>query len=456
LLNEFDLKTFNFKIDRAAKTCFTPRRNTQVEDVVTFTASVSNWAESVIGILYNRSFSVQTDYASDLFQTQSIFDPVVALFDEDETKAKVMVTDANKLLEHSKQTLAAKVNTMKQILSSETSLVTIHEATIVVVGRHMQDVSASHRAGLDYIENMLHAQVIAAIGKHVKAVDLNEYISFHNRKFFAPQFQPKDFCYPVRRAGHVPEGVISIESITVDGASQPIQTTVSMSLAKSEMKFALSSSTQVSFGGERFLHGYMAAQFSDSAAEKLNLVARARQFSSFILMVGNIVANDLFEPKYGIIVQNKDEIVIPLLTETIPSPKEFKDAIASLSPEQQRFCKAFRSMQLGSTLFGVCVIQIKPQLEKVLNLPSDALTKEIQLTQDLMKLFIEHQIPSDLLSYDEQSGWEDAAGSQRSTDVKVSHVQENVKKMLEIIKSESDKQIAEEVLHFNPGSKVCP
>jgi hypothetical protein len=110
LLNEFDLKTFNFKIDRAAKTCFTPRRNTQVEDVVTFTASVSNWAESVIGILFNRSFSVQTDYASDLFQTQSIFDPVVALFDEDETKAKVMVTDANKLLEHSKQTLAAKVN----------------------------------------------------------------------------------------------------------------------------------------------------------------------------------------------------------------------------------------------------------------------------------------------------------------------------------------------------------
>lgn len=68
---------------------------------------------------------------------------------------------------------------------------------------------------------------------------------------------------------------------------------------------------------------------------------------SFILLVGRIVSADLFDPKHAIIIQNKDELKIPLLLETIPTPKEFKDAIASLSPEQQRFCKAFRSMQLG-------------------------------------------------------------------------------------------------------------
>ena len=49
-------------------------------------------------------------------------------------------------------------------------------------------------------------------------------------------------------------------------------------------------------------------------------------------------------------------------------------------------------MQLASTLFGVCIIQIKPQMEKVLNLPDGALTKEIQLTQDLMQMFIEYQV----------------------------------------------------------------
>lgn len=81
-----------------------------------------------------------------------------------------------------------------------------------------------------------------------------------------------------------------------------------------------------------------------------------------------------------------------------------------------RFAKAFRSMQLSSTLFGIAVIQIKPQLEKVLNvrlpvlptltcqLPADSLTKELELTQDLLKLFMKYQIPSDLLSYSPDKG----------------------------------------------------
>eukprot|EP00667_Euglena_gracilis_P010609 EG_transcript_10810 len=55
-------------------------------------------------------------------------------------------------------------------------------------------------------------------------------------------------------------------------------------------------------------------------------------------------------------------------------------------------------MQLSSTLFGVLVVQVKPQLERLLRLPPDSLTKEIQLTQDLMDLFIRYQVPSDLLT----------------------------------------------------------
>ena len=65
-----------------------------------------------------------------------------------------------------------------------------------------------------------------------------------------------------------------------------------------------------------------------------------------------------------------------------------RETFRSLSPEQQAFAKAFRAMQLESTLFGVLVVQIKPQLERVLNLADDSLTKEIKLTQDLMQLFI--------------------------------------------------------------------
>jgi hypothetical protein len=45
-------------------------------------------------------------------------------------------------------------------------------------------------------------------------------------------------------------------------------------------------------------------------------------------------------------VKDKDELSIPLSLTEIPSPGEFRDAIASLSPEQQRFAKAFRAMQV--------------------------------------------------------------------------------------------------------------
>lgn len=54
-------------------------------------------------------------------------------------------------------------------------------------------------------------------------------------------------------------------------------------------------------------------------------------------MIGRIVSEDTFDPASAIIVKNKDLLKIPLDFETIPSPKEFNDAIVSLSPEQQRY-----------------------------------------------------------------------------------------------------------------------
>jgi hypothetical protein len=73
----------------------------------------------------------------------------------------------------------------------------------------------------------------------------------------------------------------------------------------------------------------------EASGVSLKMVARARQFSCFILLLGRITAADGFDPQYATIVQNKDDLEIPLLLETIPTPKEFKDRISSLSPEQQ-------------------------------------------------------------------------------------------------------------------------
>ena len=233
--------------------------------------------------------------------------------------------------------------------------------------------------------------------------------------------------------------------------------------SSSPMEFSIDAATKIKFYGERHLHSFISHQFSGifffsqnilssflfffcsqtsslktilgSTFGGLNLVARTRQFSSFILVVGQIISATEFEPRHAIVIQNKDEIMIPLLLEKIPAPQGGKDALESLSPEQQRFVKAFRSMQLESTLLGVLVIQIKPQLERLLNLPNDGLTKEILLTQKLMKLFIEYQIPSDMLSYD---GEENVPLERQLTKVK-----EYVKKMEEMIEKTKEKQLGD-------------
>mmetsp|Transcript_99882 Transcript_99882/g.258080 ORF Transcript_99882/g.258080 Transcript_99882/m.258080 type:complete len:463 (-) Transcript_99882:220-1608(-) len=160
-----------------------------------------------------------------------------------------------------------------------------------------------------------------------------------------------------------------------------------------------------------------------------------------LVLVGRIASAHAFEPKYAAIVKDKDELSIPLDLTTIPTPKEFKDAIESLSPEQQNFAKAFRSMQLESTLFGILVIHIKPQLERVLNLADDSLTKEIKLTQDLMQLFIKYQIPSDLLSFDatdEETGVEVLGATSAE---KLEKVKGHVKAMNEMIEASKQEEI---------------
>merc|ERR1711871_1628224 len=172
-------------------------------------------------------------------------------------------------------------------------------------------------------------------------------------------------------------------------------------------------------------------------AGAVNLVARARQFSSFLLLVGKISGPSSFTPEHAIILQNKDELLLPLLLEQLPTPQEFKDAIESLSPEQKRFATAVRRMQLESSVFGVCVVQLKPQLEALLRLDDDTLTKEIKLTQDLLSLFIEYQIPSDLLTFD------DCEGEATPSD-KVDAVKGHVAAVQEMLAAARAAEIAEE------------
>lgn len=353
------------------------------------------------------------------------------------------VQDLNLLLAEQHRSLKEKFAELEKMFPDDKRLITHTEAKIIVVGMNLQRIAQHYVDGINYVESMLRKQLIAAIGKEVTTSDFTNYMTYHGRKIFKEEYAPQLFSYAIRQPDHFPEGTVGIDGQLADGSTtSPIYTLVHHSFASPSdphakpMKFPISAATNVAFFGDRYLHSYVSHQFSGQNGSSLSLVARARQFSSYILLVGTITGAGLFEAKQALIIENKDDLKIPLLLETIPSAKEFKDAIESLSPEQQRFAKAFRSMQLASTLFGFVVLQVKPQLEKLLRLPADSLTKEIRLTQDLMELFTKYQIPSDLLSYDGPVG--------ASTPDKVAEVKKNVKAMQDMIEETRQKELEEQ------------
>lgn len=429
----------SFAIDRTDKGCHTPRRNKDVEAALRAFAEVHAWCAGVGAYFVEELFPAHQDHGRDLaaIDDAEVFVPVLPIFEGNPSGAAgddgvLPGAYAHAFLAEERRSLVDKCRALSTAFPRDGTVITAVEAGLLVTLMHARTVCQAYADAVGYVESMLRRQLVAAIGKEVTAADFSAYMEFHHRKLVAPEYGPRPFSYAIRRPEHYPEGVLSIELERGDA----ISTTVARTEARRPMTFALDASTRVSFLGERYLHAWIAHQFSGQAGPSLSLVARARQFSSFILLVGRIASADVFEPRFGVIVHNKDLLKIPLMLEQIPTPKEFRDAIESLSPEQQRFAKAFRGMQLESTLFGVCVIQIKPQLEKLLKLPPDSLTKEIRMTQDLLNLFIEYQIPSDLLSYD---GPPDAP-----TEAKLARVREYIAKMEEMIDLSKQREIEQE------------
>ena len=455
---------FAFKIDRWAKDCHTPRRNPEVSALIEFVLRVAQWAVKIDGYFQKEIFPIQTGqggaekFGLSSLNLKSVFCPVAPLFmpsappDEpavasealvaiggpenakDESKVTMTLNDLNRFLGEQKRSLSEKFVDLAKVFPDGIKLVTIAEAHIVLIALHLSGITWALIDGINYIEDLIRKQLVAAIGREVSPVDFQNYMLFHNARIFKEEYRPKAFCYPVRRPEHYPEGIVSIEAHLADGTMpDPIQTIVSRHEPETPMHFAISASAKVAFKGEVHLHGYVGHQFADNSGMRMTLNARARQFSSFLVLVGRISGPGLFDPQFGMIVQNKDEFELPLDLETIPTPKEFRDAIESLSPEQQEFCKLYRGMQLASTLFGVLVLQIKPQLEKILKMESDSLTKEIRLTQDLLDLFLQYQIPSDLLSF---GGQESSSKDERLEGVKV-----NVNAMKTMIERAKKKEI---------------
>ncbi|EJK59016.1 hypothetical protein THAOC_20812 [Thalassiosira oceanica] len=354
---------------------------------------------------------------------------------EDSTDRNVLLSssDLTKLTNEHARSLQEGLETCARAFdANEYVIAATAEIELGTVLRNLRCLSIQYGETMNYVESMMERQLVAAIGKRLTQDDLQTYVRYHDARLLSPA--PKPFSLSIRRPEHYPTGLVSIE--TVDDKNDCIHSHSRQVNVGSTLNVALNSATQVQLSGNQYLHGWMNHRFG---ADKKNhrLVARARQFSAFILVIGTMTDGTTLDPKDAIIVQDKDELFIPLLLEEIPTASEFKDAIKSLSLEQQRFAQAYRSMQLSSSVFGVCVVQIKPQLESLLGLPADALDKEMKLTRDLMELFIEYQVPSDLLSYNGHS--ESAA-----LEDKIANVKANVKAVTDVIESQKEKQLKDE------------
>jgi hypothetical protein len=479
LLQQIDTSSLSaeFRIDTQLPSTRTPSRNDQVESALAFFASLTTWNEQVAYHCINKHWRIvvkhnpaarkpnsSSEELKDIGKLMSpsiVFCPIQPLMedriDDSQDGEKITVcspissisvlvnegeaspilssSDLSALLGEQLRTLEEASISLQKTFREENSsdLVSITEANLVLLCRHSEDLTIAYAGAIRYVEDLLKKQLIAAIGKAIKQDDIDQFVKFHNSKLLRPS--PLPFCHAIRRPEHYPEGSISIEGENETGKFEPVETFCREVKVLQPVKVPLNAATFLDLTGKVFLHGWLRSRFKGSA-QSYKLTARARQFSSFVLMVGAMTGPTKFSPQDVIIVENKDEVLIPLLLDEIPSPKEFKDAIRSLSLEQQRFAKSFRHMQLESSMFGVCVIQIKPQLERLLGLPTDSLTKEVQLTQDLMEVFVEYQVPSDLFSFD---GTNPDATSREKVDIVKGHVAS----LMEVVDKTKRRQLEE-------------
>eukprot|EP01126_Amoeba_proteus_P061740 TRINITY_DN8317_c0_g1_i9.p1 TRINITY_DN8317_c0_g1~~TRINITY_DN8317_c0_g1_i9.p1 ORF type:complete len:631 (+),score=166.10 TRINITY_DN8317_c0_g1_i9:1004-2896(+) len=361
----------------------------------------------------------------------------------EEPLTNVQMSFMGPFLEEHNRSIYEHFENLHKVFPSKDGVVEYSDATFISLLFHFRKLANALEDGVDYIEELLRSQLVAAIGKEISPRDFSDYLQFHERKIFRPQFGPIPFSYSVRRKNFFPEGILSIETSDLDSENfRPVTCATHLENETKLVQFSINSHTKIRVETNRYIHGFISHRFSQSPHSHpdpnppyFRLTARAHQFSIFILLLGRILEGNSFDPKFGMILRNKDEIGIPLFLETIPTRKQFSDAIKSLSPEQRKFTEAFRSMQMENTLFGVFVIQVKPQLEKILNIPEGSLTKEIKLTQDLIHLFLDYHIPSDMFQFDGDIGI--------STGEKILAVKNSVDHVLAIVEGMKKKEYDE-------------
>ncbi len=321
-----------FGILRAQPGCKTPTRNPDVQAVVAVFREWVDWSRAIRSFLNDSGAAVGKRAVRFMPET---------------------VADCGDMVQLS-----------RHWLRSELAFSQDPEARLLCLANHFERVASHVLHVLDGLERWLRAEFIAVVGKSLTPADFARCFAFHAMRHWLPPhlYRPFSFAFA--------DGFLSIEE-----ASEEIRTVVSR-LRMPPMQFVLNSACSVSFTGEQFLHVWVRHAFGDTPPSKLVMHARARPFSSFLVLLGRLQGSTEFAVECGMLLQGADAFSIPLNLFVLPTAQQFSAAISSLSQVQQRFASSMRAMQLASMLFAVLIIPIRPQLEQVLHLPLGALEKE--------------------------------------------------------------------------------
>jgi hypothetical protein len=448
----------NFAIDQSQKSCYTPRRNRDVDAAVKYFSELEGWCHDICtyflkGTCWNVDAGVKRPNL-DSIDADVVFVPVLPIFeppssallrrnDKGHGEIKSLspllpIDDIRLFLSEQCRTLDEKIQDLVSnfppadpmntpntntpsaeaaLLSlfsgAPSSLITSAEATLFLLFTHSASITEYYIDSLQAIEQATVEALDKACGREVSHRGFGQFV--RSKLFSNKIHSPKPFNVDIRRPHLVPEGIMRIEmsrnvgTLTFDSEETwPIQTitkevTPSAGSDGEEKGIQInipSIASMAKISGKSFVHGWLTHQFAGRRDFQYQLRTISRQFSNFMVLTGTISHHQRMDVKNAMIIQNKDEVVIPLNLCRARAVGDFSGLVSSLSPQQQSFAQSAREVQLESSVFAVCVVEIKPQLEVLLGLPSNSLTKEVKLVSTLLSLFVDHQISSDLLSYE--------------------------------------------------------
>jgi len=272
----------NFRIDRAAPTTATPLRNLDVDTAMESLRRLYEWSARVEASFVAKLFVFQGAPAISI--GGGLFVPVVPVLDKNTQQCKAKVncstttvlsdTETNALLQEQELSLKNTTQLLEARFppASSHSMVSSVEVNVVVVLAHMRQLAQAYADGTISVEAVLQAQLVAAIGKVVKPVDIAAFMDFNNQLLFKPEFRPKDISVSVRRPNRDPDGVISIERVDM-ASSPPVKAFTRELNSDIPISMPIGRGVTLSLTGKRYVHGTVLHQFSDQQAPRLQFNA---------------------------------------------------------------------------------------------------------------------------------------------------------------------------------------